>query len=419
MDPIEEIKSLREHLGEQYKGLATLIEKRDSEITANKEANEATGKAIKEANDRIEQISSDIKAAVEKYETLQKDFEEAQKRLQRFTTEQNQEMKSLGQMFIESEQYKDVVKRNGVKSDPMQIEGSLFNLFGRKDLGLDVTTGGTASPGGTLVRPYRVPGIVAPIDRQLHLRDLLDVQPTDSPAIEYVEETGFTNNADVVPERGLKPSSDITFELKSVNVKTIAHWIPATRQVLADAKQLRAYVDRRMLFGLSLEEERQVLYGDGIGENIQGITTHPNVGTYTRQAGETELDTLRRGILQARLAEYPVTGMMLHPTNWANIELIKGNDDHYVWVNVSQGGQPVLWRVSVIETMGVNEDEAVMGAWSLGATLWDREQSTIRVSDSHADFFIRNQVVILAEERVALTIFRPEAFVVTDLTPVP
>jgi len=43
--------------------------------------------------------------------------------------------------------------------------------------------------------------------------------------------------------------------------------------------------------------------------------------------------------------------------------------------------------------------------------LYDREEATIRVSEQHSDFFVRNAIVVLAEQRLALAVKRPESFV--------
>jgi HK97 family phage major capsid protein len=48
--------------------------------------------------------------------------------------------------------------------------------------------------------------------------------------------------------------------------------------------------------------------------------------------------------------------------------------------------------------------------------LWEREGASIQVSDSHANFFIRNMVAILAEMRAAFGILQPNALVEIDLT---
>ena len=46
-------------------------------------------------------------------------------------------------------------------------------------------------------------------------------------------------------------------------------------------------------------------------------------------------------------------------------------------------------------------------------------EGNIRVAEQHSDFFIRNAVAILAEERLALAVKRPESFVEVEFDAAP
>ena len=368
------------------------LDKQAEEIKAHGETSAKTAKSIDELDKRIVELNNEII--------------ELQKASQRPWYGGSEPAKSIGQQFVESEQYKSMISRDAKSSDPFIVKG---------------LTSDSASA-GVLVEPYRYPQIIAPQDRPLRIRDLLPVATTTSNAIEYVEETGFTNQADVVPEGDLKPESDLTFELKTESVKTIAHWIPATRQIIADAAQLRSYIDQRLVYGLKLKEESKLLYGSGTGGDIQGIMTHPGIQTYNwsaGQVGDTKIDAVRRAITKARLAEYPVTGIVMNPQDWEDIELAKGDDGRYIWVTVTEGGQQRLWRVPVVDTTAVQAGECLLGAFQMGAMIWDREQASIRVSEHHDDYFTRNMVAVLCEERLAFTIFRPESFVAVTFDEAP
>ena len=293
-----------------------------------------------------------------------------------------------------------MVSNRDKKSAPVQVD-----FFEKKAL---TSVAGSA---GSLIVPNRAPGVVAAPDQEIWIRDLLNVQGTDTNAIEFVRETGFTNNAAPVAEGDLKPESDLTFDVQTQTVKTIAHWIPATRQALNDARQLQNYIDNRLRYGLRLEEERQILYGDGTGENLQGIMTADAVQDAGAIAGtDNQIDHLRRSLTRVILAGYPATGVVLHPTDWEAIELMKGNDGHYLWLNLGDGVTPRLFRLPVVQTAAMAENDYLMGSFGLGAQLWDREQTEVRIGEPN-DYFLRNMQAVLAEERIALTIYRPESFV--------
>lgn len=273
---------------------------------------------------------------------------------------------------------------------------------------------------GTLIVPHRYAGIIAPPNTRLTVRDLLSWGTTKSNAVDYVRETGFTNNADVVAENPTepKPESDIDFGLESAKVATIAHWMRASKQVLDDASMLAAYIDARLLYGLKLKEELQLLKGSGTGLNINGLYTQASayVNPGVDVEDETRIDRLRIAMLQVQLAEYVADGITLNPIDWASIELTKDKNAQYLFGSPNGLRGPALWGLPVVATTAMDQAEFLTGAFSLGAMGWDRENANITVSTEDRDNVVRNMVTILAENRVSLTVFRPESFVKGDFT---
>jgi HK97 family phage major capsid protein len=284
--------------------------------------------------------------------------------------------------------------------------------------GATINAAVTESGNADLVLPSRVPGIVGPGLRRLTVRDLLNWGRTTSNAVEFVKENVFTNSADVVSENPVngKPESDITFTLDSAPVATIAHWIHASKQVLSDVPMLQSYIDGRLRHGLKLKEEAQLLLGSGTGLNISGLYTEATA--YSQPAGvgvvadEQRLDRLRLALLQAELAEYNATGIVLHPVDWAMIELLKSDTEHqYLFANPHSITTPMIWGRPVVSTAAMAAGTYLVGAFSMGAQGWDREDINVTVSLEDRDNIIKNMVTILVEERLALTIYRPQAFV--------
>ena len=171
-----------------------------------------------------------------------------------------EQKKSLGQLAAESEVCKTY--RGGI-AELAQMAGPLFGKTA-------VTSAGNSA--GALVQPYRVPGIVMDPDEPLTVRDLFGAVSISSNAIEWVKEKVFTNNAGYQAGEGAaKPESGLTFEKMTTAVATLAHWIPASRQVLADAPQLQGIIDGKLRTGLKLKEDEQLLFGDGLNGNLHGI----------------------------------------------------------------------------------------------------------------------------------------------------
>ncbi|WP_273649215.1 phage major capsid protein [Pseudomonas aeruginosa] len=275
------------------------------------------------------------------------------------------------------------------------------------------------SSGGALVAPDRRPGVVAAPQRRLTIRDLVAPGTTESNSVEYVRETGFVNNAAPVSEGTQKPYSDLFFELENAPVRTIAHLFKASRQILDDASALQSYIDARARYGLMLVEEGQLLYGNGTGANLHGII--PQAQAYAPPSGvvvtaEQRIDRIRLAILQAQLAEVPASGIVHNPNDWALIELTKDAENRYIIGSPQNGTTPTLWRLPVVETQAITQDEFLTGAFSLGAQIFDRMDIEVLVSTENDKDFENNMVTIRAEERLAFAVYRPEAFVVGSLT---
>lgn len=278
----------------------------------------------------------------------------------------------------------------------------------------------TSAPGsgGALVAPERGGIILAP-QRRLTIRDLVAPGTTNSNAYEYVRETGFTNNAAVVGEGMAKPYSDLKFELENANVRTIAHLFKGSRQILDDAAALQSFIDARARYGLLLAEEAQLLYGNGTGNNLHGII--PQAQVYAAPAGVVvqavqRIDRIRLALLQATLAEFPSTGVVLNPIDWAAIELLKDGEGRYIIGKPQEGTAPRLWNLPVVETQAIVQDQFLVGAFSLAAQILDRMGIEVLVSTENDKDFENNMVTIRAEERLAFAVYRPEAFVTGDLT---
>lgn len=313
---------------------------------------------------------------------------------------------TIGEQYVNSDEYKSAFAGGARQGQNVGIEVKAIT---------SLTTDANGSA-GDLVRTDRVQSPMALLpDRQMTVRSLVAPGQTGSSAIEYVQETGFTNNAGMVAEGTLKPESTLKFDLKNAPVRKIAHWFLASAEILADAPGLRSIIDNRLRYGLKFVEDVQLLKGDGTGQNLLGIK--PQAADYAVPAGltgfatPTMIDKLRIAQLQVALALYPADGQVLHPIDWAIIEMAKDGEGRYLIGNPQGTLAPTLWGLPVVPSMAQTVGEFTVGAFRAGAQLFDREQSGVLVSTEDGDNFRRNMVTILAEERLALTVYRPEAFV--------
>lgn len=371
-----------------------------------KEQAEKTNVELKNLGKVSEETKKSADQALIKHNELSARMTEMEQKLDRQGNPEKKGVKTVGQQVSESEEFKNFVKSGGRGKVSIAVKAIISAL----------TTDADGSAGDLIV-PMRVPGIVAPPQRRMTIRDLMTPGRTDSNAIQYVKETGFTNAAATVSETAgnAKPQSGIKFDIMNQAVTTIAHWVLATKQILADVPQLQSYIDGRLRYGLQYVEENQLLNGGGTGTDLNGIYTQATAYaapiTPTAAGNLTKIDVIRLAMLQAALAEFPASGIVMHPSDWADIELTKTDDGAYLFANPQGGVDPRLWRLPVVETQAMTLDNFLVGAFQLGSQVFDREDANVLISTEDSDNFRKNLVTILAEERLASAVYRPEAFI--------
>jgi HK97 family phage major capsid protein len=283
---------------------------------------------------------------------------------------------------------------------------------------LDVTevkttlTGGDTS-GGPLGDTARGP-VALMARRPLRVRDLLPVVQISTNSVEWPAQTARPTAAATVAEGGAKPQSSAAFALRTANTQVIAHWLAASRQILDDAPQLRDVIDGELRYGLAITEEAQLLNGDGNSPNLHGLIPQatafadPLAGDVT---DPNEIDRIGSAILQAALADYPATGIVLHPSDWQKMRLLKDADGLYVLGQPGIEVEPRLFGLPVVATKAIAAGSFLVGDFASAATIYDRWTPRVEISTEHSDFFTRNLVAILAEQRIALAVRHPGALI--------
>lgn len=264
--------------------------------------------------------------------------------------------------------------------------------------------------GGALTQPFRDPNVVMLTRNRPSIRSLLNVVQLTGGVAEYVVQTERPTNAQMVAEGQLKPESDMALENRQAAAQVIAHWIMASRQILEDAPQLRDLIDTELRFGLDEKEDEQLLNGDGIAPNLNGLI--PNATAYVDPLGITDptlIDIIASAILQNATANLPADGIVIHPTDWMRMRTLKDADGKYILGNPGDAVAPRLFGLPVVETQAMMQGEFLVGAFRRAATLYDRWAPQVIVSSEDRDAFIRNRVVILAEKRIALAVKQPAA----------
>ncbi len=376
----------------------------DSALDAVKTiADEALGKA-KSGEELTSSLKEKADEALLKMNGLTEQMAELEQKMARSGKHDDDAQKSAGELFTSDEKVKTFLANDPSSGKvDVRMKATLTSL----------TTDAAGSVGDAIANT-RLSGILPLPQRRLTVRDLLSQGRMDGNTLEYVKETGFTNNAAPVAEGAAKPSSDIKLDLVTTSAKVIAHWMKASKQVLSDISQLESIINQRLLYGLAYVEEAQLLNGDGTGQNLNGII--PQATAYSAPitlASPTSIDMIRLMMLQAALAEYPSTGIVMHPSDWAWIETLKDTTGRYIIGNPQGTINPTLWGLPVVATQAMTVDKVLVGAFKLGAQVFDRWDARVETGFVNDDF-TKNLVTILAEERLALAVYRPEAFIYGD-----
>lgn len=367
----------------------------------------------------LESQQAEIKKAFDaQREEIQKTGE-VNKALQTDIAKLNEELQKSGARMFDLEQKlgnrtpEDQLQKSFAEKTAEEITKSWDGRASKAEVGSfykAVTS--AASSAGTTVAPQRLDGIVMPGLQRLTVRDLLAQGSTSSNALEYVRENVFTNSAAPVAEGALKPESDITFTKETANVKTIAHWIQASRQIVSDSSQLQSYINNRLMHGLALKEEAQLLNGNGTGDNLTGLNTVATAySTALTATGDTFADVVAHAVYQVSTSEFEASAVILNPADWHKIALMKDQEGRYIFGGPQAFASKVMWGLPVVTTMSQAANTFTVGAFNLASQVWDNMDATVEVSNQDRDNFVKNMLTILCEERLAVAHYRPQAII--------
>ena len=386
--------------------IADFKKKSEDEIKAAGVVAEETKTKLAEAETKQAELVASFKSLETKL--IEMDLE----RKQSYVAPGRVERKTAGQLVTGSQEFKAAEG------------GKRFELLVEKQ---DITSLSTSA--GGLTTPDRDPEVYRNPERPIRIRDLIPSTPANSGSVEFMRQLVFTNNAAVQGttsgqgggELVTKAESNITWELVTLPIPTVAHWVPASRQILSDAPMLQSLIDVDLSYGLDLVSDAQLLNGDGTGQNMTGLMVDTAVsdvgeiatGTSAADLPAAMIDHIRSAVTKCQTSEYyNINGIILNPIDFETLETAKATDGHYILMPfAATNGQPsAIWRVPVIITNAMSEGSFLLGDWTMGAKIRDRESLEIRVAEQHGELFVKNGVVVLAEERYVLTIPRPKAF---------
>lgn len=261
-------------------------------------------------------------------------------------------------------------------------------------------------------------GVLPQLQRTLRLLDLIPSAPMSGTNIPYTVESGVFTDAVETAEGATKPEAGVTYTDAEAIARVIAGWMKLPKPALADVPALRGIIDQRLRYIVLRRLEAQIINGNGTAPNLRGILNTSGIGAVTYSSGELAADQILTGIVNVLLADATADGILMHPTDWANVLKAKaegGGDGHYYSAGPFSVTPQVIWGVPLIPSPAVPVGMVLVGDFSIGVQLFVREGINVLFSDSDGTDFIQNRVTLLGEGRFALPVWRPSAFSSVDI----
>jgi HK97 family phage major capsid protein len=319
--------------------------------------------------------------------------------------------KSLAQELQENESLQRLIK-DGSGRAVIHLKGGISDLE-RKTT---ITSSAVGSATSGILLFDRTPGIVADARRRLRLRDLLTSIPTSANAIDFVKVNSFAKVVSPQTEASDKAQTEMTFTTASANVRTIATWIPATKQVLDDFAGLESFLRSSLVYSLDEEVEDQILSGNNSGQNLNGLTNQAtafNTALTVAGDGWKKVDLIGRAIEQVAIAnEVAPDFCVLNPADAWTMRLQKTTTGEYIFGTPAQGGPTSFFGLTPVVSTAMTAGYFLVGSSAPNAAvIRDRMATQIEISTEHSDYFIKNMVAIRVECRLALVVFRPASYI--------
>lgn len=441
--PLEIREQLDEIKGLQKSMLLDLEPQIQKGVTAEKGVAELKEKVAKMATDTgsaLDRVGEKITAFAEQFDSYKEQAKEIQERL-----DAQEKADSKKRYQLPAVEQFDAF--NGRLSKAFGESGILDNAEGGaekslvqpgKFVYLDLPHDLSAFKGWHMARPramkdisvsgntvYPNPtytGIIGPGERPLSIMDLMPIIPTSSRLVYFPSETSLTDNAGMQTEGSTKGETSFQVTVGTEAIKTVAHFSEIPLQILADMPALQGYINSRMLFLMEQEAEDQVLTGNNTGQNLNGLVTQATAFDTTLDddlgvSNVQDLDRLRLAAAQVLVgSQFAPDAFVLHPYDWAALELLKDGDNRYLFGMPQQSAQPRIWGMPVVSSVGQTSGDFLTGAFRINAAIYDREQSQVAISTEDSTNFRDNKATIRAERRMALVVYRTLAFVEGDLS---
>lgn len=402
------VKELQGEIEAKQKELAEIFEKSKTTVDGEARYNLTPAQAedVKHRNDELTDLGKELDEAKKLddiYQANAKAIREANRPATNLPINQGKgaqeprrEVKTLGQMFVESDAFKGAKSKKHI--DFMAPE---FDYLQAKTL--------METAAGFAPQSVRIGRVVEYAHRRPMVADLIPQTPFDQAAVVYMEETTFTNNAAARLEGGSAGESALAYTERSKTIREVATFLPVTEIQLEDVGQVQSLIDNRLMMMLDLAEETQLLSGSDVAPELGGLLTL--VTQAQAKGADPTPDAVYKGMTKVRATGFAEpSAIVFHPNDWQDIRLLRTTEGIYIWGSPSEAGPERIWGLPAVITTAMTENTALLGDFQMYSEIFRRRGANIKVSDSHSDYFIKGKLAIRADKRLALAIYRLTAF---------
>lgn len=250
--------------------------------------------------------------------------------------------------------------------------------------------------------------------RKVHVRSLLPVGTISQGLFTFPLETGGEGAPAAQTQGSTKAQVDFDITMTNAPAQVIAGYVKISRQMLDDIPAMTSFLQQRLLEKYLVAEDAQLLSGNGTAPNLTGLTT---VASAFSGAATVDVEQLVQAIAQVESSNYTATGIMINPTDWANIVNTKPTNAAYSLPGstvVTTNGQLSIAGIPVYTSTAIAADKFLVGDWSMGAQIMQRDGISVRFSEFDGNNFVENMITVRVEARIAFPIYYAGAFVYGD-----
>lgn len=328
-------------------------------------------------------------------------------------TQSDVRVKSLGEQFVESDAFKSMAEGRSQKTH--------FEF--KEEAETKAAQNPITTPSGGVVQAYRRPGVLPGAFRPLTIEALFPTIPVTSGAYEYVmeDESKNVNGAGIVAEGAQKPFGSTSFTLKQGTISTVAHLARVSRQLMDDAPALVAYINQRLVYGVDLVVEDELVSGDGTTNHLHGFladgqfTAHGATVDDLPAKNSTLLDLILFAKTKVEQAFFRPNVILMNPVDWSMLMMEKNNSGDYYLGHPASIAPKTLWGLPVWATPAIPAKKFLVGDFTQAATLWTRQGLTVDMFEQDMDNVQKNLLTLRAERRLGFGVERPGALCGGDL----